>query len=117
MKRVIAAGEMVLISPAMLFMTALFVRNLQPQPAEPAHTAQQIVLWYSVRPHLALWVFLMAMPFAVFLIGGAALAANTEELRDLWRSARAHGSMLLIAIITAASAAILAAVALHALSD
>jgi len=45
MKRAIAAAELVLIFPAALFMTALFVRNLQPQQFEPAHTAQRIVSW------------------------------------------------------------------------
>jgi hypothetical protein len=50
-RRWIAATELTLIFPAALFMTALFVRNLQPQQYEPAHTAQQIVMWYVRDGH------------------------------------------------------------------
>ena len=66
-KRTIAAAELLLIFPAALFMIALFMRNVQPQPMEPAHTFQQIVMWYSARPHIGLWVFLMGLPLAVFV--------------------------------------------------
>ena len=44
-KRAFAAAEMMLILPAVLFMTALFMRNVQPLRFEPAHTAQEIVAW------------------------------------------------------------------------
>ena len=43
--RALAATELALIFPAALFMTALFVRNLQPPQYEPAHTAERIVTW------------------------------------------------------------------------
>ena len=68
-KRAIAAIELLLIAPAVLFMTALFVRELQRRQAEPAHTAGRIVTWCSARPHLGLWVLLMALPFTVLVIG------------------------------------------------
>jgi hypothetical protein len=42
-RRVIAATELLLVFPASLFMTALFVRNLQPLQYEPARSAQRIV--------------------------------------------------------------------------
>jgi len=75
LKRAIAATELILIVPAALFMTALFVRNLQPLQYEPAHTAQRIVMWYAARPHVGLWVFLIALPFVVLgePVAGAAL--------------------------------------------
>src|SRR5262245_37671497 len=38
-KRAVAATELLLVSPATLFMMALFVRNLQPLQYEPARTA------------------------------------------------------------------------------
>src|SRR5207244_4778665 len=60
-RRTIAATELVLIFPAVLFMTALFVRNLQPKQLEPAHTAQEIVMCYSARPHVGLWILLIAL--------------------------------------------------------
>src|SRR5438132_3227093 len=67
-KRAIAATELLLISPAVLFMTALFVRSVQPQQYEPAHIAQQIVMSYSAWPHVGLWILLIALPFAVLII-------------------------------------------------
>src|SRR5258706_11136669 len=69
LKRTVAAVELLLIFPATLFMAALFVRNLQPQQYEPAHTAQRIVMWYASRPHIGLWVLLIALPMAVLVIG------------------------------------------------
>ncbi|HUJ20501.1 MAG TPA: hypothetical protein VLX58_03215 [Bryobacteraceae bacterium] len=51
-RRAIAATELLLTSPAALFMTALFVRNLQPLQYELAHTAQRIVTWYALRPRI-----------------------------------------------------------------
>lgn len=39
----IATIELLLVFPAVLFMTALFMRNVQPEQYEPAHSAQQIV--------------------------------------------------------------------------
>ena len=122
--RAIAATELLLIFPAALFLTALFMRNIQPQQYEPAHTAQRIVDWYQVHPHVALWIFLMAMPFTVFMIGVAALlrAWNREaELRQAARhtlgAARQHLSALLITVATLAAGLILAIVALHSLTD
>ncbi|HZP17605.1 MAG TPA: hypothetical protein VFB00_06555 [Terriglobales bacterium] len=46
-KRVFAATELLLIFPAALFMTALFLRNVLPEQFEPAHTAAWIVNWYA----------------------------------------------------------------------
>jgi membrane protein DedA with SNARE-associated domain/rhodanese-related sulfurtransferase len=51
----IATAEMLLIFPAVLFMAALFLRNVQPLQYEPARTAQQIVTWYVGPPRLGLW--------------------------------------------------------------
>lgn len=119
-RRAIAATELVLIFPAALFMFALFMRNVQPQPLEPAHTFQRIVMLYSSRPHIGLWVFLMALPFAVFIIGCATLLHSWSEdaaLRQAVAAIRAHIATLLVAAATATSAFILAVVALHALTD
>lgn len=124
MKRTVAAAELTLIFPAVLFMTALFVRNLQPQAAEPAHSAQQIVMWYAARPHVGLWVFLMAMPLAVLVIGCAMLLRSWNDDSELRAAAgqaysaiRAHFATFLVAVATLTAAVILAIVALHALSD
>ncbi len=123
-KRVIAATELALISPAALFMTALFVRNLQPQQYEPARTAQQIVTWYAARPRVGLWVLLIALPFAVLFIGLTTLSrcwSGDDELRRATRrmlaDVRAHLAILLIAAATIAAGVVLVIVTVHVLTD
>src|SRR5215472_8429718 len=115
LKRAIAATELVLIFPAALFMTALFVRNLQPQQFEPAHTAQRIVEWYAARTHLGLWLFLMALPLAVLIMGAVSLATawrRDPQLRvsciQIWSTIRAQCAALLIALATLTAGGILA---------
>jgi hypothetical protein len=80
LKRIIAATEILLVLPAALFMTALFVRNLQPSPYEPATTARHLVEWFSAHPPVGLQLFLIALPFAAFVLGCATLLGNW--LRD-----------------------------------
>ncbi len=121
----LAAVEVVLISPALVFMTALFVRNVQEPPqAEPAHTAQRIVMWYAAQPRLGLWVFLMAMPLAALATGCALVVRSWNRdvgLRQAVRRAaaeiRPHAAMLVVAATTVLAAAVLVIVALHSLSD
>lgn len=119
-RRALATLEVVLIFPAALFMTALFARNLQPQQFEPAHTAQRIVGWYAARTRVGLWVFLMALPLAVLAIGCVSLARSWRAEPALRQAAlecggaiRRHFAVVVIALATAASAAILGIVALH----
>src|SRR5258708_12002912 len=83
--RIIAAMELALIFPAALFMTALVVRSLSPLPYEPAHTAQQLVMWYAGRMW-TLWVLLLALPFTVLVTGCATLRYNWN--RELPHTAR-----------------------------
>ena len=123
-KYTIATTELLLIFPAALFMTALFVRNLQPPQYEPAHTAQQIVTWYAVRPRIGLWGLLIALPLAVLVTGGGTLLRrwnNEAELRQVTRhtlaTLSAHLATLLVAGATLAAGGVLAIVALHLLTD
>jgi len=122
--RSLAALELLLVSPAVLFMAALFARNVQPQQYEPAHTAQRIVEWYAARPHLGLWILLIALPLAVLTIGLVTLTQEWRRNQDLRNAThqmialvRAHASALLIASATAVAGGILAIVALHVLTD
>jgi hypothetical protein len=66
-------------------MTSLFVRNLQPPQYEPAHTAQQIVTWYTPRPRVGLWGLLIALPLAVLVIGCTTLARRWKDDIDCGR--------------------------------
>lgn len=124
LRSALATLELLLIAPATLFMTALFVRNLQPQQFEPARTAQRIVDWYAARTHLGLWFFLIAFPLAVLFIGCDSLmrtwradpALRTAALE--WAAIiRRHFAIMVVALTTATSALILAIVALHLITD
>ena len=124
LKRAIAATELLLIFPAALFMTALFVRNLQPLQYEPAHTAQRIVAWYAVRPRVGLWVLLIALPLAVLVTGCATLLRSWNDDVELRQAARhtlaairAHMATLFVAAATLTAGGVLAIVALHVLTD
>jgi hypothetical protein len=121
--RALAALELVLIVPATLFMTALIVRSLQPQQYEPAHTAQRIVDWYAARMHIGLWLFLMVFPLAVLVIGCVSLVRSWRSdpaLRQVTQECagaiRRHFALLIVALATATSAAILAIVVLHVIT-
>jgi hypothetical protein len=119
-----AAAELLLICPALLFMGALVVRSLQPQQYEPARTAQQIVMWYAERPHLGLWVLLIAFPLIVLTTGCATLLRSWSGNAELRRATqqtlaaiRTHMATLFVAAATLAAGAILAIVALHMITD
>lgn len=119
-KSALAATELLLVSPAVLFMTALFVRNLQPQEYEPARTAQRIVDWYAASPHVGLWVLLIALPLAVLLIGAVTLMRAWKADANLRQSAgqlagilRQHAATALVTLATLMAGGILALVALH----
>jgi hypothetical protein len=123
-RRTIAAAELLLIVPAALFMTALFVRDVQPPSYEPAHTAQRLVDWFSARPVLGLDIFLIAMPFLAFVTGSVTLLQGWRGDAEIRKAAletlaavRAHLATLLIAGATLVAAGILAIVALHVATD
>lgn len=123
-RRTLAATELLLILPAALFMTALFVRNLQPQQYEPAHTAQRIVDWYAARPHVGLWLLLILLPLAVLLTGAVTLIRNWNsdpQLRQAWRQfldlLRTNFASFVIALATVTAGGILSIVALHVLTN
>ena len=120
----IALLELFLVFPAALFMTALFARNVQPPPYEPAQTARRLVDWYAARPVLGLDIFLIAMPLLALGLGGAILLRHWRadaELREAPGHAvlvlRAHLAAVLIAAATLLAGGILAIVALHMITD
>ncbi|MFZ0590872.1 MAG: hypothetical protein WAM39_10335 [Bryobacteraceae bacterium] len=123
-KYAIATVELLLVFPAVLFMTALFARNVQPQQYEPAHSAQQIVDWYAARQVTGLWVFLIALPLTVLVTGCVTLVRRWSEDAELREAARrtfatlgAHLATVLVAGATLSAGGILAIVALHVLTD
>jgi hypothetical protein len=121
--RVIAIMELVLIFPAVLFMTALVLRNLQPLQYEPARSAQQLVMWYAGRMW-TLWFLLLGLPLIVLVSGCAELLRSYN--RDIFlpltsqkslAMVRAHLSSLFIAATTLMAVVILAIVVLHVLAN
>ncbi len=119
-QRAIAVTELALVFPAALFMTALFGRNLQPQQYEPARSAERIVAWYAARPHIGLWLMLIAMPLTVLATGGFSLMRSWRADASLRQSThqalalvRVHWATLIVALATLAAGGFLAIVALH----
>jgi hypothetical protein len=121
--RIIAASQLVLLFPAVLFMSSLILRQLQPQQYEPAHSAQQVVLWYAARLW-SLWILLLALPIGVLFTGCATLlrgwkhdTAVASAARELLTVIRAQFAMLVVAAATLTAGGILAIVVLHMLAD
>ena len=124
LKRSIATIELLLILPASLFMLALFLRNVQPEPYQPAEAARHLVNWFAARQVIGLQLFLITFPFAAFVLGALTtlrLWRNDPQLRqraaDTFAAIRTHASFLLIAASTLLAASILSIVALHLLTD
>jgi hypothetical protein len=122
-KRLIAITELLLLTPACLFMLALIVRSLSRPLTQAAIAAQQIVMWYAGRMW-TLWVLLIALPLAVLVTGCTALLPiwnNRLELRPdappPFRASRAEIPTLFIAAETFTAAVVLAVVAVHMLMN
>lgn len=87
---VIAALASALVGPAVLFVAALFLRQVPPPESAPARTADRIVRWYAAHPQLALWVLLLLLPLSAFLLGSVALLRTWDDNPKLqyytWRA-------------------------------
>lgn len=122
--RSVAALEITLVLPAVLFMAALFLRSIQPVQYQPAHLAQQIVDWYAARPHLGLWILLIALPLLVTVTGITFLLRAWTRDNSFRASAislfailRAHASALIMLAATSIALIILAIVGFHVLTN
>ena len=87
---VIAAWALALVGPALLFVTALLLRQVPPPESQLARTADRIVKWYAAHPQFALWVLLLLLPVSTFLLGTAALMRTWDNNPELqyytWRA-------------------------------
>ena len=122
-ERLVAASQLLLIFPALLFMGSLVVRNLSPRQNEPAHTAQQIVMWYAGRMW-TLWALLIALPLGVLVKGCIMFARSWSKDVRLPKAAQqmlaaihANRAMLIVAVMTSTAGAILTIVVLHMLAN
>jgi hypothetical protein len=117
---VIAAWALALVGPAVLFVTALFLRHVPPAESKPARTADRIVTWYAAHPQLALWVLLLLLPLSAFILGSAALMRTWSDNPQLqyytWRALAAipaHWPAVSIGGATLLSAGVLAMITSH----
>jgi hypothetical protein len=118
-KRTIAIIELLLVFPAALFMIALFLREVQPL----AQTGR-LVEWFSHHVVIGLYVFLIAMPLAAFVVGCAIVlrswrsdAEFRRAILEISTTVRAHVASLLIAGVTLMAGGILAVVAMHMITE
>ena len=121
---VIAALALALVCPAVVFVTALFVRQVQPLESEPARTAERIVTWFAAHPQFGLWIVLLLLPLSAFLLGSAALLrtwGDNPQLRDYtWRALwaiPAHWPAVFVGGATLLSAGVLTMIAAHLLRE
>jgi hypothetical protein len=121
-KPVVAAGQVLLILPAVLFLGVIVVRNLPLQQYESAYTAQRIVLWYATR-QWTLWVLLIALPLAVFVAGCFTFLSGWNDVerpraaRQTLTGLQAQLSRLVAAAATLMAGGILAIVVVHMLAN
>ena len=117
---VIAAWSLILVGPAALFVTALFVRGVPPPGSRLARIAERILRWYAAHPQLALWGFLFLLPLSSLVLGIAALLrtwGDNPELRHyVWRALAAipaHWPAVSIGIATLLAAGLLVMITAH----
>ena len=121
--RLVAASQLLLICPVVLFMGSLVVRNLSLLQNEPAHTAQQIVMWYAGRMW-TLWALLIALPLGVLVTGCIMLeriwskdVRLPQAAQQMLAAIHANRAMLIVAVMTSTAGAILTIVVLHMLAN
>lgn len=122
-RRVLAALQLLLMCPAILFMGALVVRQLSPLQQEPAYTAQRIVMWHAARLW-TLWVLLVTLPFAVLVIGSLTFLRSRshhpelpQDVQQAPAAIRADRATYFIGVMTLMAGVVLAIVALHMLAN
>jgi ABC-type Fe3+ transport system permease subunit len=117
--RAVAMFELLLILPAALFMSALFLREVQ-----PLAQSGRVIAWFSHHVVLGLYVFLIAMPLLALVVGCAMVLSNwgrDAEFRtatlEILSIARAHVASAVIAGATLMAGGILAMVAMHLMTE
>lgn len=114
----LAALDLALIFPAVLFMAALAISTLPLH--ETANGAHRLVMWYSGRIW-PLWVLLLGLPAVVLITGCAALVRNwiatPHAVRQRLAIVEARPTNVFVAVLTLSAAGILAIVILHMLAN
>ena len=118
MKRTLAAADLMLVAPGLVFFLALFLRDFLPV-SEGTNGAQSVVMWYAHR-EWALWILLTGLPLAAFVLGASILARAWAsdaplhaDVEKVLLAVRAHVDVLVAGVVTLAAALVLVLVALH----
>ncbi len=118
-QRAIPMVQVILMLPAAMFMAALAVRGLGAPGAEPARSAQAVVMWYAARLW-TLWALLTALPLVAVGLGCLELwrrasdAAGMHGLRGLLSADR---TAAFVGVLTVGAGIILVIVALHVMMN
>ncbi len=118
-KRTLPAAQLLLMSPALLFMGALAVRRFSAPQLDPAFTAQRIVMWYAHRLW-TLYALLITLPIAALMVGCITLRERWTDVRRAQSRGRqclavvhADRATLFVTLMTLAAGVVLAIVATH----
>jgi len=122
---IVALGEWLMVLPATVFLGAAALRVLQPRQYEPARTSWIIFEWTMTHvSRLAAAVLFIGMPGVVVAAGCAALMRNWCQDQALRHDAtmafailRRHFAFGLLAAAVLLAGTILAAVAIHVVTD
>ncbi len=115
LKRAIPIVQVVLIMPAVVFMAALAARGLGPPGAEPARSAQAVVMWYAARLW-TLWLLLTALPLVAIGLGSLELlrrASDGAGMHGLRGLLSADRTAAFVGVLTVGAGIILVTVGLH----
>ena len=117
----VATVQGLLISPAVLFMGALVVRNLPLR--ELARNAQRLVMWYAAR-QWTLWTLLIALPLAALVVGCLTLlsarngdVARPQAARQTLAAVRSRVTTRFVATETWIAGGVLTIVVVHMLAN
>jgi len=117
---VVAAWALVLVGPAVLFVTALIIRRVPPPESQPARSAERVLRWYAAHPQLALWGLLFLLPLSSFVLGMSALLRTWGDNPKLqyfaWRALAAipeHWPAVSIGGATLMAAGVLVMITAH----
>ncbi|HYL85738.1 MAG TPA: hypothetical protein VE263_16025 [Candidatus Angelobacter sp.] len=122
---VFTALEWLLVLPAALFLFAAAFRGLQPQQFEPARTCAAIVAWTVAHvSRLGATFLFLGMPGAVMLAGGGTLlriwrkdSTLRQDSATTFAILRRHLAVGLLTAAVLLAGAVLAAVAVHNITD
>src|SRR5215467_11523487 len=120
-----AALEWLLVLPAVVFLFAAALRNLQPVEYEPARTSAALVAWTVAHvSRLGASILFLGLPGLVVLAGGGTFlrtwradARLRQDSAMTFAILRRHLAVGLLMAAVLLAGAVLAAVAVHTITD